>query len=306
MNYSDSSESGLSSNSTFVEELLPGLERPAATGLYWFQDADEEGGPTEEWSFADPQARAQAMEARLRDLKEGERILLPCHGLAEATLLGQALAPSPAAAEAALDLASRFRAQADRTPDAVAVASGAEHLTYAELDARSDALAWHLREHGVRTDVRVGLCVERSPAMVAAMLGILKAGGTCVPLKPDAPDAERIVKLEATGARVLITRSDRGATGSVPGVSTVFVDWEEAFELGVLGPPRADGAVDDAVPVFHAAGAGWLSQAQVGDCFRALDVRMGSIPEGAWLAVGPDCAPLELLWALMRGLRVVV
>ena len=80
-----------------------------------------------------------------------------------------------------------FEAQAGRTPNAVAVASGGRALTYRELSARANRLANHLRARGVGPDVLVGLCAERSVDLVVGMLGILKAGGAYVPLDPDVP-----------------------------------------------------------------------------------------------------------------------
>ncbi|HLL46445.1 MAG TPA: condensation domain-containing protein, partial [Longimicrobiaceae bacterium] len=68
-----------------------------------------------------------------------------------------------------------FARQAARTPDAVAVLAAAGPLTYAELDARADALAARLRGLGVGPEVPVGLCVERTPEMVVGVLGIWKA-----------------------------------------------------------------------------------------------------------------------------------
>src|SRR6185436_3264057 len=70
-----------------------------------------------------------------------------------------------------------FAAQARLHPEAVAVLSGSATLTYAELDRRSDRIAARLRAAGVRPDDAVGLCAARSPNLVAALLGILKAGG---------------------------------------------------------------------------------------------------------------------------------
>ncbi len=92
-----------------------------------------------------------------------------------------------------------FAAQAARTPAAVAVRSGADTLTYAELDARSDRLAAALRGLGVGPETRVGLCVERGPGMLVGVLGILKAGGGYVPLDPDYP-AERLAFMLADAA----------------------------------------------------------------------------------------------------------
>ena len=72
-------------------------------------------------------------------------------------------------------------------------------MSYGELDRRSGEIARHLRRLGVATDARVGLVVERSPEMVAALLGILKAGGGYLPLDPSYP-RERLALLLADAA----------------------------------------------------------------------------------------------------------
>jgi amino acid adenylation domain-containing protein len=96
-----------------------------------------------------------------------------------------------------------FEAQAARRPDATAVVSECETLTYAELNARANRLAHHLRAMGVRPDVRVGLCVERSPAMVVGVLAVLKAGGVFVPLDPRYP-ADRLAYMLADSAPAVV------------------------------------------------------------------------------------------------------
>ena len=78
-------------------------------------------------------------------------------------------------------------APAGGPPDAVAVSFEARQLTYRELDARANQLAWYLKERGVGPESRVGLCVERSLDMVVGILGILKAGGAWLPLDPTYP-----------------------------------------------------------------------------------------------------------------------
>jgi amino acid adenylation domain-containing protein len=97
-------------------------------------------------------------------------------------------------------------AQAARTPDAVAVSFRSEELTYAELERRSGRLANALRRRGVGPEVCVGLCVERGPEMIVAMLGVLKAGGAYVPLDPALPRERMAGLLEDSGARVLLTQ----------------------------------------------------------------------------------------------------
>ncbi|WP_147476009.1 MULTISPECIES: AMP-binding protein [Corallococcus] len=207
-------------------------------------------------------------------------------------------------------LPARFRAQVARTPDAVAVAAEDETLTYAQLDAASDALAWHLREHGVARDVRVGLCVERPTRMVVAMLGILKAGGAFVPLDPDCPREQLAAMMEDSRARVLVTESHLVQHLPTDGVCTALLDSEDAFELDVLGPPRAGSTLDDPAYVLYSSGRPQgvrVSHRSVADFFSAMDARVGAAPVGTWLSVNRivcDSSVLELLWTLVRGFRV--
>ena len=96
-----------------------------------------------------------------------------------------------------------FEEQVRRAPEAVALVQGEEELSYGELNRRANRLAHRLIEHGVGPDVRVALCVERSPPMVVALLGILKAGGAYVPLDPSYPRA-RLAELVEDAAPLLV------------------------------------------------------------------------------------------------------
>ncbi|MFN5457789.1 condensation domain-containing protein, partial [Bradyrhizobium sp.] len=80
-----------------------------------------------------------------------------------------------------------FEAQAERTPDAVAVVHEERRLSYAELNTQANRLAHHLRKLGVKPDDRVAICIERSPEMIVGLLAILKSGGAYVPLDPAYP-----------------------------------------------------------------------------------------------------------------------
>ncbi|HEX2092453.1 MAG TPA: amino acid adenylation domain-containing protein, partial [Longimicrobiaceae bacterium] len=80
-----------------------------------------------------------------------------------------------------------FEARARSTPDATALLFRDEALTYGELNRRANRLARLLRRHGVGPERCVGLCLERSPRLMVAILATLKAGGACVPLDPAYP-----------------------------------------------------------------------------------------------------------------------
>ena len=95
--------------------------------------------------------------------------------------------------------------RAAENPSALAVASGQEMLTYAELESRANRLANYLRAHGVQRNVAVGLYLERTPAMVVAALAILKAGGAYVPLDPIHPVDRLAFMLRDSGASLVVT-----------------------------------------------------------------------------------------------------
>ncbi|MEA2563442.1 MAG: hypothetical protein QOH06_4946 [Acidobacteriota bacterium] len=96
-------------------------------------------------------------------------------------------------------------AQAQRTPDAVAVVGETERLTYRELMDRADRIAGSLP--GAGPEVRIGLCLERTPDLIAAILGVLQTGAAYVPLDPGYPQDRLEVMLTDSGAEVLLTQS---------------------------------------------------------------------------------------------------
>ena len=98
-----------------------------------------------------------------------------------------------------------FEAQAQQTPDLPALRFEDECLTYRQLNERANRLAHYLRGEGVRPDSLVGLCVDRSTAMMVAVLAILKAGGAYVPLSAEHPKPRLMQQLSA--ATLLVTES---------------------------------------------------------------------------------------------------
>jgi len=94
--------------------------------------------------------------------------------------------------------------QARKTPNAIAVASDTQTLSYGELDSRANHLAVRLQALGVGPEVLVGICLQRSPEMIVAALAVLKAGGAYVPIDAEYPLERQLFMLRDTKLRVLI------------------------------------------------------------------------------------------------------
>ena len=107
-------------------------------------------------------------------------------------------------------MASLFREQVGRHPEAAAVAYDGRTFTYAELDRMSDAVAGHLlrRLGPLRPDEPIALQVERSERMLAALLGILKAGGCYLPINPGTPLERVRTLLTMSGTRLRLTEGE--------------------------------------------------------------------------------------------------
>ncbi|MFS4093125.1 amino acid adenylation domain-containing protein [Streptomyces sp. AF1A] len=121
-----------------------------------------------------------------------------------------------------------FAAQVSRTPDAPALFCAGEEITYADLDARSTALARRLVELGVGPEAPVTILMERSPELIVALLAVLKAGGAYVPLDRRYPAARLNEIAKVTRARVLLVDDAS---------STVAFDHSMERVLVASGPP---------------------------------------------------------------------
>ena len=99
-----------------------------------------------------------------------------------------------------------FEQQVQRTPDAVALVFEDQQLTYAELNARANRLARHLRSQGVGIETPVGMCLERSLDLVVSILGILKAGAMYVPLDAEYPKERTLHMIENTNTYLVLTQ----------------------------------------------------------------------------------------------------
>jgi amino acid adenylation domain-containing protein len=146
---------------------------------------------------------------------------------------------------------SLFRAQAGRTPDAVAVMHDDRSLTYAELNAAANRLAHRLVERGVEAGDRVTVLVPRSIELVIAELAVLKAGGVYVPIDPSAP-AERIAFMVADSASRIVLGLSGAALPELAGVERMDVDAPGEGRSDDLHVERAS---TDAAYVMYTSGS---------------------------------------------------
>jgi amino acid adenylation domain-containing protein len=136
-----------------------------------------------------------------------------------------------------------FERQAELTPDAVAVASAQATVSYAELNSWADAWARCLHDRGVGRDTRVGVCLERGPALIAALLAVSKAAGAFVPLDPEYPAGRLRFMLEDSAAAVVLT--EPGQLGRLPEVDAAVLILDRPAEAG-RSAPAASGVGDAA------------------------------------------------------------
>ncbi|MEU3042511.1 amino acid adenylation domain-containing protein [Streptomyces diastaticus] len=137
----------------------------------------------------------------------------------------------------------RFADVVRQRPDAVALTGGGTTLTYRQLDDRAERMARGLRSRGVEPGALVGVCLERDPGLVVALLAVLKAGCAYVTMDPQYPDDR--LRYTATDAGVPLVIGDRGRFPETEGVQVVGA---EELLSAVAGSPA------DGVPVEDPAG----------------------------------------------------
>ncbi|MEW5927674.1 MAG: amino acid adenylation domain-containing protein [Gemmatimonadota bacterium] len=210
-------------------------------------------------------------------------------------------------------------AQARRTPDAPAVAFEGRTLTYAELDARADALAASLRGRGVGPETRVGVCMERSAELVVALLGVLKAGAAYVPLDPSYP-AERLAYMAADAALPVLLMQEE-LRGRVPGFAgEVVVVGADAGAADALSHSRTPAlshspSADSLAYVIYTSGS-------TGQPKGAMNAHRGIVNRLLWMQreyglaaddvvlqktpFSFDVSVWEFFWPLVAGAKLVL
>jgi non-ribosomal peptide synthetase component F len=183
-----------------------------------------------------------------------------------------------------------FLAQAERTPEAVALVFGEERITYGELSERSARLA---RKLGIGPETRVAVSLPRSPRLVETLLAILQSGGVYVPLDPEDPPERRDWIAADSRAALVIDEAfapeerNPSSQGFQPQAAYVI------YTSGTTGRPK--GAM-----IPHRAVVNHLLWAQSAYQLNPEDACLLKTP------IGFDVSVRELFWPLSVGARVVI
>lgn len=146
--------------------------------------------------------------------------------------------------------------QSRRTPDSIAIQFGEQRLTYQELSRRSNQLANYLQSIGAGCEVTVGILLDRSPAMVTALLGVLKAGAAYVPLDPVYPLQRIQFILDNAQAAILLTDEQHAFDYTHLALQVLRVDseWEAVAQMS-FDEPYSETIPDSLAYVMYTSGS---------------------------------------------------
>ncbi|ATO80311.1 non-ribosomal peptide synthetase [Actinoplanes sp. SE50] len=207
-----------------------------------------------------------------------------------------------------------FETFAERTPDAVAVVAGDSRLSYAEVNARANRLAWLLRDAGVGAEDLVGVHLERGADLVPVLLGVLKSGAGYLPLDPANPMERLGYVVNDAGAHIVVTSAELA-----PGLAEVFhgrlIILDELAEDGRVDNPPVVATPANLIYTIYTSGSTgrpkgcMLTHANVVRLMRVCESELDITADDVWSMVHSyafDFSVFELWGALMFGGTVVL
>jgi len=207
-----------------------------------------------------------------------------------------------------------FERQVQRQPEAIAVSCGEEQLSYAALNAWADRIAAELTARVDAPESRIGLLIERSPALVAGMLGALKAGFPYVPLDPIMPKARIQRILRDSEAVALLTAGPLDPAIIEPDESVMVIDVDQTT-ANLAGIRTATTTPDHLAYVIYTSGSTGapkgveVTHGGLSNLLFSMAKEPGFASSDTMLAVTTvtfDIAALELLLPLIQGGRVAI
>lgn len=210
-----------------------------------------------------------------------------------------------------------FASQAERTPQRIAIRLGEQQVSFAELEARANRLAHALRRRGVGRGMLVGLCLERSVDMVAALLAVLKAGAGYIPLDPAFPADRLAFMIEDSGLALVVSESELAVCHGCAAERTLALDTaaDEPDRDSPLASDQQAARAEDVAYVLYTSGSTGrpkgvrVSHRAAVNFLTSMQREPGLGPDDRLLAVTTlsfDIALLELMLPLSVGAQVVL
>ena len=212
-------------------------------------------------------------------------------------------------------LVAWFRRIAGLHSESIALSMGDQHLTYAELEAKSNSLAVRLIAAGVRLESRVGICMERSLEMVIGILGILKAGGAYVPLDPNYPQGRLEYMIRDSEIQAMVCECDTASRFANFEGQLTTVSPNENSGIENHGVPEVLIPPDAAAYVIYTSGSTGLpkgcvlTHANVVRLFLCCESLYSFTSNDVWTlfhSISFDFSVWEIWGALLYGGRIVV
>ncbi len=207
-----------------------------------------------------------------------------------------------------------FEDQVERTPASVALIHGQTTVTYLQLNNQANALARQLLQSGVSASSRVGIFMDKSPEMIVALLAVLKAGGTYVPIHTSFPEKRVRFILDDADVRLLITNVDVRYLGvieipvlnliddnlSIPNTTSNLQSNFDSNQLANIIYTSGSTGQPKGVMVPHVALVNFLCSMRSRPGINENDVLLTVTP------ISFDIAALELFLPLIVGAAVVI
>ncbi len=208
-----------------------------------------------------------------------------------------------------------FEAQVERAPDATAIVFEGRQLTYRELNARANQIAHRLQSLGVGSETPVGVFMERSEQLVAALLGVMKAGAAYVPLDPGYP-ADRLAFMLAD-AEVPVLLTESGLLAELPALQAevIALDNDSQLEGERFTNPSSKITPDNLAYIIYTSGSTGrpkgveVTHRTVAHLFSATADKLEVLPGDVWTVVHSsafDFSVWEIWGCLLQGGRLVV
>lgn len=148
-----------------------------------------------------------------------------------------------------------FEEQVERTPGNIAVIFNDEAVTYSELNARANRLAWTLKSRNVACNDIIGIMVDKSVEMVVAMLAVLKAGAAYLPIDPNFPAQRISFMLDDSKAKILLSQAHIGGEFTFSG-ERIDLDNASAYSSRADNPETANTSSDLAYVIYTSGSTG--------------------------------------------------